>query len=136
MYRHFIDFWTNNDGREKLLGSAMQSILDQDNKLRESGANLAAVNATEDVISDYNTLKAEYRKLTPEDFIFGFHPHPNHSVGHLHMHVFPHAEKFRQFSTKKHDFKTIPLQVILEVEKVNRRSKIRKWFTTVMRRNP
>ena len=32
------------------------------------------------------------------------------------MHVFPKAEALRRFSTKTHDWKTIPMQAVVEVE--------------------
>lgn len=55
-------------------------------------------------------LKAE------EDFIFGFHVFPENTIGHLHMHVFPHDNDFREYSTRDYDYKTVPLQAILDAE--------------------
>ncbi|KAI4188844.1 MAG: hypothetical protein LQ346_005215 [Caloplaca aetnensis] len=117
MHRHFLDFWSKQVNRRKMLVCAKQSILDQYTKMWEGPGRLGTeVAIKKKVLSCYRAVKKKYLKLRPEDFIFGFHPHPTHSVGHLHMHVFPHAEKFREYSTKSHDCKTIPLQAILEAE--------------------
>lgn len=52
-----------------------------------------------------------------EDFLMGFHVFPDNSIGHLHMHVFPHGEGMREWSTREYDWKTVPLQAVLEVER-------------------
>lgn len=62
-------------------------------------------------------MKLQFERLKEDDFLFGFHCFPENSIGHLHMHVFPHGEQFREFSTKEYDWKTVPLQAVLEVEK-------------------
>lgn len=63
-------------------------------------------------------MKSEFLGLKAEsDFLLGFHVFPENSIGHLHMHVFPHRDYFREFSTKDYDYKTVPLQAILDVEK-------------------
>lgn len=69
------------------------------------------------MISVFKQLKAE------EDFIFGFHVFPDNTIGHLHMHVFPHDNSFREYSTKIYDHKTVPLQAILDVEDEDQRPK-------------
>lgn len=61
-------------------------------------------------------MKSVYRLLKAEDFVLGFHVFPENSIGHLHMHVFPHDNYFREHSTKDYDYKTVPLQAILDVE--------------------
>ena len=67
---------------------------------------------------DLRCLSREFVTLDPErgDFEFGFHAWPDSSVGHLHMHVFPKRNSLRQFSTREHDWKTIPLKAVLEAE--------------------
>ncbi|XXG95402.1 hypothetical protein Hte_001664 [Hypoxylon texense] len=44
--------------------------------------------------------------LTVDDFTFGFHLYPDHSVGHLHMHILATPDAYRQYSTDAHDLKT------------------------------
>lgn len=67
--------------------------------------------------ADYEKLVKRFRALSDDDFVFAFHPYPDNSIGHLHMHVFPRDEFLRQFSTKKHDWKTISVKSILDAEK-------------------
>ncbi|KAI1493415.1 hypothetical protein F5X96DRAFT_666779 [Biscogniauxia mediterranea] len=45
-------------------------------------------------------------KLGVDDFAFGLHLWPDHSVGHLHMHVLAAPFEFRKYSTSEHDAKT------------------------------
>ncbi|KAI0594902.1 hypothetical protein F4775DRAFT_595789 [Biscogniauxia sp. FL1348] len=45
-------------------------------------------------------------KLGFDDFAFGLHLWPDHSVGHLHMHVLAAPFEFRKYSTSVHDAKT------------------------------
>ncbi|KAI1634413.1 hypothetical protein F4809DRAFT_665667 [Biscogniauxia mediterranea] len=45
-------------------------------------------------------------RLGVDDFAFGLHLWPDHSVGHLHMHVLAAPSEFRKYSTSEHDEKT------------------------------
>ena len=66
---------------------------------------------------DFEQLAGVWGGLSEADFVFAFHAFPDCSVGHLHMHVFPRGGWLRRFSGKRHDWKTIPLEAILEVER-------------------
>ena len=115
MKKHFVDYWKNFDQRRALLHS-IETVFEAQN------TKLGAKDETEfkatspPVIEDYHEMAQKFLKLKAEDFRFAFHPHPDHSVGHLHMHVFPKDESLRKFSSKEHEKKTIPLDAVLEVE--------------------
>ncbi|OTB02188.1 hypothetical protein M426DRAFT_24946 [Hypoxylon sp. CI-4A] len=57
-------------------------------------------------ISAYKELKRMIHDLTVEDFTYGLHLWPDHSVGHLHMHIMATPAKCLQYSTREHDQKT------------------------------
>ena len=65
---------------------------------------------------DFNSMAQSFERLKVGDFQFGFHAFPDNSVGHLHMHVFPRQSELRKWSTRTHDWKTIPIEAVLEVE--------------------
>ncbi|KAL8895096.1 MAG: hypothetical protein Q9207_008301, partial [Kuettlingeria erythrocarpa] len=129
MRAHFLRFWARPDGKAKILARAKRALDEQDRKLLASsssspssdnsnnsnGDSYASVRAA--VFAHYDAMKPAFERLRgEEDFLFGFHCFPENSIGHLHMHVFPHAEPFRAVSTKEYDWKTVPLQAVLEVE--------------------
>ncbi|KAL8865192.1 MAG: hypothetical protein Q9174_007022 [Haloplaca sp. 1 TL-2023] len=117
MRAHFIDFWTNGDGKQKILARSERALDDQDQKLRSSPDGPEYEKVRGDVYDHFETTKVQFEKLkAEEDFVFGFHVFPDNSIGHLHMHIFPHAEAFREFSARVYDYKTVPLQAILEAE--------------------
>ena len=70
---------------------------------------------------DFDALSKSFLRCKPNDFEYAFHAYPANSVGHLHMHVFPKGEDLRKFSTKSHDWKTIPIEAVLEVEEEDER---------------
>ncbi|KAI4100787.1 MAG: hypothetical protein L6R37_005235 [Teloschistes peruensis] len=126
MHKHFVDFWQTDQGKEKILARAKRAIDDQDKKLRNApappsnsqGASPVYDEATrKNVFDHFDKLKEPFKKLEAKDFRFAFHVFPDNSIGHLHMHVFPHQEMFREVSTKVYDWKTVPLDAILEVER-------------------
>ena len=105
-----------NGGPSKILPQVQRVFEEQSRKL----ANREAYKQILPTIkSDLERLSREFVKLNPiaGDFEFGFHAWPDSSVGHLHMHVFPKRASLRQFSTKAHDWKTIPLESVLEAER-------------------
>ncbi|KAL8638504.1 MAG: hypothetical protein Q9228_004348 [Teloschistes exilis] len=126
MHKHFVDFWQTDQGKEKILARAKRAIDDQDKKLRNAPAppsNSQSASPVYDeatrknVFDHFDKLKEPFKKLEAKDFRFAFHVFPDNSIGHLHMHVFPHQEMFREVSTKVYDWKTVPLDAILEVER-------------------
>ncbi|KAI1453442.1 hypothetical protein F4805DRAFT_470099 [Annulohypoxylon moriforme] len=54
----------------------------------------------------YQELERNIDTLTVDDFTFGLHLWPDHSVGHLHMHIIATPYWCRQHSTFLHDDKT------------------------------
>ncbi|KAI4129775.1 MAG: hypothetical protein LQ338_002085 [Usnochroma carphineum] len=117
MQAHFISFWQQHGGKAKLLARAKRAVDDQDAKLLSHGSRPVYETVRDDVFHHYESTKLDFSNLVaPGDFLFGFHVFPDNSIGHLHMHVFPHADGFRAFSTREHDYKTVPLEAILEVE--------------------
>ncbi|KAI4201522.1 MAG: hypothetical protein LQ346_002158 [Caloplaca aetnensis] len=122
MRAHFLRFWARPDGKAKILARTKRALDEQDRKLLASsdnnndsnGDSYASVRAA--VFDHFEAMKPAFERLREDDFLFGFHCFPENSIGHLHMHVFPHGEPFRAVSTKQYDWKTVPLQAVLEVE--------------------
>lgn len=125
MKAHFVHFWNTEHGIPKLLTRTKSSFEEQNRRLHTK-------ESTRDKLSkllpqwrsDFELLAKTFRKCKPEDFEFAFHAHPDNSVGHLHMHVFPRKWSLREFSSKQHDWKTIPLTAILEVEEEDSKERV------------
>ncbi|KAI6091471.1 hypothetical protein F4821DRAFT_186139 [Hypoxylon rubiginosum] len=62
--------------------------------------------AYEEAINHQMELELAIDSLKVDDFTFGFHLYPDHSVGHLHMHIIATPAEYRQYSTDAHDEKT------------------------------
>ena len=120
MKHHFITFWTSAEGPPKLLDRVRSAFDEQNLKLKSSGGMILRENV-EVLKADFEVLSRSFMKCKPDDFEFAFHPYPAISVGHLHMHVFPKKGDLRKFSTKTHDWKTIPIEAVLEVEEEDER---------------
>ncbi|KAL8964772.1 MAG: hypothetical protein Q9197_006809, partial [Variospora fuerteventurae] len=123
MHAHFTAFWSapSGDGREKMLARAKRGVEDQDKKLLAAGtSNLAYESVRADVFAYFETTASAFKKLDIRDFVCAFHVFPDNSIGHLHMHVFPHPDRFRVHSTREYDWKTVPLEAVLDVEGVGR----------------
>ena len=118
MKDHFCHFWKYGAGPKKILLGLEKVITDRNAALakKRETTELAKKVALE-TMTTFRAMSEEYQKLEPNDFVYAFHPFPDCSVGHLHMHVFPVKDKFRTFSAKRHDWKTIPLNVIVEAER-------------------
>ncbi|KAL8833623.1 MAG: hypothetical protein Q9170_004171 [Blastenia crenularia] len=120
MQSHFVRFWNHEGGKAKILARTKRAMDDQDKKLLSAESSSPIYERVrDDVFDKFEATKPTFTSLEPEkdDFLFGFHVFPENSIGHLHMHVFPHREEMREFSTKEYDYKTVPLQAILEVER-------------------
>ncbi|KAK4695067.1 hypothetical protein P7C71_g2618, partial [Lecanoromycetidae sp. Uapishka_2] len=125
MKEHFIDFWKDENGIPKLLRRTKSAFDDQNNKLATKKSTLDKYYKSKPQwISDYESLAKQFQNCKPTDFEFAFHAHPDNSVGHLHMHVFPRNSNLREFSSKQHDWKTIPLAAVLEVEDEDKRNRM------------
>ena len=120
MKDHFITFWTSAEGPPKLL-ERVRSAFDEQNLKLKSSDGIIPREDVEVLKGDFEVLSRSFMKCKPDDFEFAFHPYPDISVGHLHMHVFPKKGDLRKFSTKTHDWKTIPIEAVLEVEEEDER---------------
>ncbi|KAL9591339.1 MAG: hypothetical protein Q9179_007823, partial [Wetmoreana sp. 5 TL-2023] len=120
MRAHFTNFWRHDDGASKIFARAKQVVDDRDEILRSGNGGSSPDyddSVSRDVSLYFEDMKKKFVELEAKDLLMGFHVFPDNSIGHLHMHVFPHGESFRQYSTKMHDWKTVPLQAVLEVER-------------------
>ena len=115
MKEHFRDYWSVFSRRMDLL-HCVEDVFHAQNKKLDAKDKKEYEASSPPVIEDYHEMARKFVNLDPEDFVYAFHPHPDHSVGHLHMHVFPKDESLRKFSSKEHEKKTIPLEAVLEVE--------------------
>ncbi|KAI4169350.1 MAG: hypothetical protein LQ343_005743 [Gyalolechia ehrenbergii] len=124
MRAHFIHFWNHEDGPAQILARTKRAMDDQDRKILSNPASPSTPvyeQLRADVFDQFEASKPAFENLVPDrDFLFGFHVFPDNSIGHLHMHVFPHGEALREWSTKEYDWKTVPLQAVLEVEREDR----------------
>ncbi|KAI4270178.1 MAG: hypothetical protein LQ337_006837 [Flavoplaca oasis] len=118
---HFKNFWTSSGKikRRLMLQRARRALDERDAELvsvpiRRPPEYTELVRKA--VFADFERMQSDFLALNVEDFLFGFHVFPDNSIGHLHMHVFPHDSRFREHSTKTYDYKTVPLQAILDVE--------------------
>lgn len=111
MKKHFEDFWNGNN-RHRLLHQTY-CVMYKRHTLAEK--DIRGYDANK-IVKDFWGIAKSFEKLTADDFTYGFHVYPYNSIGHLHMHVFPHRRTFRQWSTYEHDWKTVPLKAILDVE--------------------
>lgn len=115
MRAHYQRLW-NND-RERVIRRVRLGFDQQNETLASKERTIKLYRSLlPELEADYEKLVKRFRALNDDDFVFAFHPYPDNSIGHLHMHVFPKDEILRQFSTKKHDWKTISVTSILEAE--------------------
>lgn len=123
MKAHWEDFVSLRTNRQMLLERfrlAMDTQFKECIKLAGSNADLVARVKEEFsfVVETFEQFSHRFLKLDKGDFIAGFHVDPDHSVGHLHMHVLPTPLRFREFSTTEHDEKTIPFEAIEKAQKL------------------
>ncbi len=107
MKEHFIKFWRQG-GATKILARVKEVVEEHITPGQDAGKDK--------IWATYDEMSGAYENLEPDDFAYTFHPFPDASVGHLHMHVYPKSDFFRKYSTEKHDWKNIPLDVVLAVE--------------------
>ena len=126
MKEHFITFWKTEDGSPKLLKRVRSTFDEQNEKLASIDGNAESSESLLDTLmKDFDTLSKSFLRCRPDDFEFAFHAYPDNSVGHLHMHVFPKNDDLRKFSTKSHDWKTIPIEAVLEVEEEDEKEAVK-----------
>lgn len=116
LQKHFVYFWEHG-GADKILARVKDVVESRNDTLAANQDTLDQFNRLLPKVREtFTEMSDAFKNLKPDDFVYGFHPFPDASVGHLHMHVFPKDKAFRTVSTTRHDWKTIPLKVILEAE--------------------
>jgi hypothetical protein len=124
MISHFHSFWSTPHAVQLSIERIQHSVDSRTNHVLK--ALDEAHPPSPELIKEFNALMIPVQKSTDElaaklhtlkieDFVFGFHPAPDASIGHLHMHVLPAPVEFRQFSTDVHDWKTVPTKAVMEV---------------------
>lgn len=112
MKNHFVNFWDRDDSVDKVIHAIDDAMERRYSEVAGSQrvADLEAV--IEDRISATN-FGNELRKNGRDaaHIFFWFHPHPYHSVGHLHMHVLLDLTH----STLAHDSKTLSFAAVEQV---------------------
>jgi hypothetical protein len=128
MKQHFSKFWEESQGWNKIIQHAKKVFDDQNKKLMEKAPDKFEKISLE--LSEYfESSQQDFTKLKAHDFEYAFHPFPENSVGEIHMHVIAKKPSLRLFSAKRHDQKTIPLDVILEAEAEDKeKAKEQSWI--------
>ena len=120
MIVHFRDFWRPKS-IDKVTGWLKIAV-----ERRASAVRASLESHAPDKMDEFDTVMKEVFASSekfandlrlPGDenaFLLGFHPAPEASIGHLHMHVILMHPGFRQFSTEVHDWKTVPAQAVIE----------------------
>ncbi|KAF7426465.1 hypothetical protein PC9H_008834 [Pleurotus ostreatus] len=120
---HFWDFWFSDGSINKIIHAihdAMErrytEVADayQRNDNSTAPQRLALLDAVMEecrisAVDFAKTLRATKNRV---DVAYGFHSHPHHSVGHLHMHVLLADPQFRTYSTLAHDWKTLSFEAV------------------------
>ncbi|KAI2633241.1 hypothetical protein GGS26DRAFT_590839 [Hypomontagnella submonticulosa] len=101
MIKLFKDSWTHKPMfRQQVIDAQEAAINRQKKESRDSEAYKTAMR-------QFHELKGKAWCLKTDDFTFGFHLWPDHSVSHLHMHIIAMPRELRQYSTGIHDDKTV-----------------------------
>ncbi|KAG9221959.1 hypothetical protein CCMSSC00406_0009167 [Pleurotus cornucopiae] len=126
MKAHFLDFWNRDDSVNKV-NRAIHDAMErryaevarayQRSNSSTAPQRLALLDAVieECRISAVNFANTLRTNTSATDVVFGFHSHPHHSVGHLHMHVLLADPQFRTYSTLAHDWKTLSFEAVEHV---------------------
>ncbi|KAI1656337.1 hypothetical protein F4813DRAFT_364019 [Daldinia decipiens] len=107
----FKDKWETPGFRQKVLDYQKLAIANRTSaepfaRLDGGLEFLAAANDFWEAMNHWKELEAGIHTLTFDDFTFGLHLWPDHSVGHLHLHIIATPDWCRKYSTLKHDEKT------------------------------
>ncbi|CAJ2504698.1 Uu.00g120920.m01.CDS01 [Anthostomella pinea] len=99
MVQLFKSAWTDAETRRGVLCHQREAIERRNQENPDEEAHATAM-------EHYGELEDMIDDLGPDDFHFGLHLWPDHSVGHLHLHVIAAPWACRQYSTSHHDKKT------------------------------
>ncbi len=126
MKTHFLDFWNRDDSADKVtyaIHDAMERRYTEVARAYQRNDNSTAPQRLANldaVIEECRTSATHFANTlrtnrSSADVVFGFHSHPHHSVGHLHMHVVLADPHFRTYSTLAHDWKTLSFEAVEHV---------------------
>jgi hypothetical protein len=120
MKTHFEGFWASPGSLELCIEHNRQALMNRKAVLVKEAAGdpkqIAAIESDmQQILADADNLATKAKELAITDFVFGYHAHPHHTVGHLHRHILAAPSEFRIRSTDAHDWKTIPEDAVLEV---------------------
>ncbi|KAF9492956.1 hypothetical protein BDN71DRAFT_1509055 [Pleurotus eryngii] len=126
MRAHFLDFWDRDGSISKIINAIHTAMerryadVARAYQMNNSSTASERIARLDVVMSGCRRSAANFANMlraskNNADLVFGFHPHPHHSVGHLHMHVLLHDLEFRKYSTLEHDWKTIPFGAVEHV---------------------
>lgn len=90
----FIESWQNEEFRRSVINHQLTTVAGN-----VVGREIAELH--------FEQLRERALQLKADDFEFGLHLYPEHSVSHLHVHIIAAPTDLRQFSTFAHDDKTV-----------------------------
>ncbi|KAH8678040.1 hypothetical protein BX600DRAFT_431346 [Xylariales sp. PMI_506] len=113
----FKEAWAEFEVRSAVLRHQRDRIMARKEaqlaELSKKDASAASRRREKEIIEAFDAASAHWEELasgihnlTAEDFEFGFHLYPQHSVSHLHLHIVAAPRKFRLYSTLANDAKT------------------------------
>lgn len=124
----FKKSWSDRSFRETVLQHQMAAIEGRYNKAlddaKKDGKPEPGSEGYELAKKHHRKLEEKMHSLKVDDFKFGLHLFPDHSVGHFHMHIVAMTPEMRQWSTSKHDEKTKDVEEVREaIESFDRDTK-------------
>ncbi|KAK8122320.1 hypothetical protein PG984_010990 [Apiospora sp. TS-2023a] len=113
--------WSDQSFREAVLQHQMTAIQgrydDAIKKAKEEGKPEPGSEGYELAKQHHEQLKGKIHDLEVDDFKFGLHLFPDHSIGHFHMHIVAMTKEMRRWSTSRHDMKTKDVDEVREAIK-------------------
>lgn len=124
MMGHFKQFWHSAEAIDKTTVWLETAVANRATAVRKS-----LESRSPDLLEDFEKTTKEVRQSAEqlnkalraraqsvdELFNFYFHPAPDASIAHLHMHCVLKDKEFREFSTYVHDWKSVPVHDVKEV---------------------
>ncbi|KAH9482162.1 hypothetical protein JR316_0004257 [Psilocybe cubensis] len=124
MTSHFKSFWQSAEAIDKTTVWLETAV-----KNRAAAARKSVESHSPELLEEFDNTMQEVRKSAKqlneilrartqsvdELFNFYFHPAPDASIAHLHMHCVLKDKVFREFSTYAHDWKSVPVHDVKEV---------------------
>ena len=99
----FKEQWRRPKFRRDVVEHQKRAIEEQYESGKNSKADKEGRSAA---LQHWKELAHQIENLRDDDFQFGLHLWPDHSVPHLHIHIIAMTNEMRQYSTTEHDAKT------------------------------